>query len=93
VFLDNTDGSLSGSHEVEVDDDEAAQASLAASSVATEWESEMSRFFAPHNSAEQPANADQAARRLDEVFDLCEQLRDTPGISPYCEGRCELRPQ
>ncbi|KQV26807.1 MULTISPECIES: L-rhamnose mutarotase [unclassified Microcella] len=67
LFLDETDGSLFGYYEV--DDDAAAQASLAASPVAAAWESEMSRFFVSLS-----ARADQAARRLPEVFNLSDQL-------------------
>ena len=67
LFLDETDGSLFGYYEV--NDDEAAQSSLAASQVATTWESEMSRFFVSLT-----GRADQAARRLPEVFNLSDQL-------------------
>lgn len=67
LFLDETDGSLFGYYEV--DDDEAAQASLAASPVATVWEEEMSRFFVSLS-----GRADHAARRLPEVFNLSDQL-------------------
>ena len=67
LFLDETDGSLFGYYEV--DDDEAAQASLAASPVATAWEEEMSRFFASLS-----GRADHAAHRLPEVFNLSDQL-------------------
>lgn len=67
LFLDETDGSLFGYYEV--DDDEAAQSSLAASSAAAAWESEMSRYFVSLT-----GRADQAARRLPEVFNLSDQL-------------------
>lgn len=66
LFLDDTDGTLFGYYEV--DDDEAAQASLAASDIATQWEAEMSRFFISLG-----GRADQAARRLPEVFNLADQ--------------------
>lgn len=67
LFLDETDGTLFGYYEV--DDDDAAQASLAASAAATAWESEMGRFFVTLE-----GRADQAARRMPEVFNLGEQL-------------------
>ena len=67
LFLDLSDGSLFGYYEV--DDDEAAQASLASSPVATAWESDMSRFFVSLS-----GRADQAARHLPEVFNLSDQL-------------------
>lgn len=66
LFLDETDGTLFGYYEV--DDDEAAQASLAASHVATQWEAEMSRFFVSLG-----GRADQVARRMPEVFNLSDQ--------------------
>jgi L-rhamnose mutarotase len=71
LFLDETDGSIFGYYEV--DDDEAAQASLAASPVAAAWEAEMGRFFESLS-----GRADQAARRLPEVFNLSDQLESTP---------------
>lgn len=67
LFIDESDGTLFGYYEV--DDDDAAQASLAASEVASQWETEMSRFFISLG-----GRADQAARRLPEVFNLTEQL-------------------
>jgi len=67
LFLDETDGTLFGYYEV--DDDEAAQAHLATSDVATQWEAEMARFFISTE-----GRADQAARRLPEVFNLTDQL-------------------
>lgn len=76
LFLDESDGTLFGYYEV--DDDAAAQASLAQSPVASAWEAEMNRFFlpvdgtAPDDSA--PGRADQAAPRLIEVFHLADQL-------------------
>lgn len=75
LFLDDTDGSLFGYYEV--DDDATAQAFLAASTVATEWESEMRHFFSPNISTEQSVRADQAARRLYEVFNLHDQIEST----------------
>lgn len=53
----------------ETDDDEAAQAYLAASPVAARWEAEMSRFFVGLD-----GRADQAATPLKEVFNLADQL-------------------
>lgn len=53
----------------ETDDDEAAQAYLAASPVAARWEAEMSRFFVGLD-----GRADQAATPLREVFNLADQL-------------------
>lgn len=72
LFLDETDGSLFGYYEV--DDDEAAQASLAASVVATAWEATMSRYFVTVGGSDR---ADHSARRLPEVFNLEDQLRNT----------------
>ncbi|MER3386579.1 MAG: L-rhamnose mutarotase [Microcella pacifica] len=69
LFLDETDGTLFGYYEV--DDDDAAQASLAASDVATQWEAQMGRFFDTLD-----GRADQAARRLPEVFHLESQLAE-----------------
>ncbi|MDO5083618.1 L-rhamnose mutarotase [Arachnia propionica] len=54
----------------ETDDDEAAQAYLAASPVAARWEAEMSRFFVGLDT-----RADQAATPLREVFNLADQLQ------------------
>lgn len=67
LFLDESDGTLFGYYEV--DDDRAAQAFLAASTVAADWESQMSRFFVSLS-----GRPDQAARRLPEVFNLSDQL-------------------
>lgn len=67
LFLDESDGSLFGYYEV--DDDEAAQASLADSAVASAWEAEMARFFVSLG-----GRADHSARRLLEVFNLGSQL-------------------
>lgn len=53
----------------ETDDDEAAQAYLAASPVAARWEAEMARFFVGLE-----GRADQAATPLKEVFNLADQL-------------------
>ena len=53
----------------ETDDDEAAQAYLAASAVAARWEAEMKEFF---DAVE--TRADQAATPLVEVFNLEDQL-------------------
>lgn len=70
LFLDEADGTLFGYYEV--DDDDAAQASLAASDVATQWEAAMSHFFVAAG-----GRADQAALRLTEVFNLTDQLEST----------------
>ncbi|WP_309127468.1 L-rhamnose mutarotase [Microbacterium sp.] len=53
----------------ETDDDEAAQAYLAASEVAARWEAEMGRFF-----VDLDGRPDQAATALPEVFHLEDQL-------------------
>ncbi|UNK70359.1 L-rhamnose mutarotase [Microbacterium sp. H1-D42] len=60
-------GTLIGYYET--DDDEAATAYLAASEVATRWESEMGRFF-----VDLDGRPDQAATPLLEVFNLDAQL-------------------
>lgn len=60
----------------ETDDDEAAQAYLAASPVATRWEAEMSRFFVGLD-----GRPDQAATPLTEVFNLESQLSDAADAS------------
>jgi L-rhamnose mutarotase len=62
-------GTLIGYYEV--DDDDAAQAYLAASPVAARWEAEMSRFF-----VDLDGRPDQAATALTEVFNLDDQLAD-----------------
>ncbi|WP_424447057.1 L-rhamnose mutarotase [Microbacterium arborescens] len=53
----------------EVDDDDAAQAYLAASPVAARWEAEMARFFVGLE-----GRPDQAATPLIEIFNLHDQL-------------------
>ncbi|MFK4834692.1 L-rhamnose mutarotase [Microbacterium sp. ZW T2_14] len=53
----------------ETDDDEAAQAYLAASAVAARWEAEMGRFFVGLG-----GRPDQAAAPLTEIFNLHDQL-------------------
>lgn len=68
----------------ETDDDEAAQAYLAESSIATRWEAEMSRFFIGLD-----GRPDQAATRLPEVFNLDAQLAsasDVPASTPDNES-------
>jgi L-rhamnose mutarotase len=75
LFLDESDGTLFGYYEV--DNDAAAQASLAASEVATQWEAEMARFFIPPHSDGILGRADQVARRLTEVFNLADQRDST----------------
>ena len=71
LFLDETDGTLFGYYEVE--DDAAAQEFLAGSTVASAWEAEMGRFFVALGADGNGARADQAARRLTEVFNLTDQ--------------------
>ncbi|TQJ30096.1 L-rhamnose mutarotase [Microbacterium sp. SLBN-146] len=53
----------------ETDDDDAAQAYLAASPVAARWEAEMSRFFVGLE-----GRPDQAATPLTEIFHLHDQI-------------------
>ncbi len=53
----------------ETDDDEAAQAYLAASDVAAKWEAQMAPFFVGLD-----GRPDQAATPLTEVFNLADQL-------------------
>lgn len=66
LFL-GEDGQLIGYYET--DDDDAAQAYLAASAVAARWEAEMARFFVATGT-----RPDQAATRLTEIFHLEDQL-------------------
>lgn len=72
LFLDESDGTLFGYYEV--DDDDVAQSYLADSPVASAWEAEMGRYFVALGA--EGARADQAARRLTEVFNLQAQLDD-----------------
>jgi L-rhamnose mutarotase len=65
-------GTLIGYYET--DDDDAAQAYLAASPVAARWEAEMSRFFVGLD-----GRPDQAATALTEVFHLEDQLAAVGG--------------
>ena len=67
LFL-RPDGLLIGYYEV--DDDEAAQRSLAENPDTAEWEAEAARYFV----ALPGARPDQAAPRLREVFNLEDQL-------------------
>ena len=67
LFLDRENARLFGYYET--DDDAAAQAYLAASPVAAEWEASMAPFFV--GLAGRP---DQAATPLTEVFHLHDQL-------------------
>lgn len=53
----------------ETDDDEATQAYLAASEIASRWEAEMARFF-----VDLDGRPDQAATSLTEIFNLADQL-------------------
>ena len=71
IFLDRERATLFGYYEV--DDDEAARAYLAASPVAARWEASMSEFFVALD-----GRADQAARTLTEVFNLNDQLTESP---------------
>lgn len=67
LFLDRTSATLFGYYET--DDDAAAQAYLAASAVAAEWEAEMAPYFVALD-----GRPDQAATPLTEVFHLHDQL-------------------
>lgn len=67
LFL-RDDGLLIGYYEV--DDDEAAQRSLANNPDTTEWEAEAAKYFVTLEGA----RPDQAAPRLREVFNLEDQL-------------------
>lgn len=66
LFLGES-GQLIGYYET--DDDEAAQAYLAASPIAARWEAEMARFFVGLD-----GRPDQAAAALTEIFNLQDQL-------------------
>ncbi|MFT4306611.1 MAG: L-rhamnose mutarotase [Microbacterium sp.] len=68
-------GRLIGYYETE--DDEAAQAYLAASPVATAWEQEMAPFFLGLD-----GRPDQAATPLTEVFNLHDQLAASVAGAP-----------
>lgn len=61
----------------ETDDDDAAQAYLAASPVAARWEAEMGRFFLGLS-----GRPDQAATPLTEVFHLHDQLAAVDPSTP-----------
>ncbi|WP_243076495.1 L-rhamnose mutarotase [Microbacterium sp. SS28] len=67
----------------ETDDDDAAQAYLAASPVAARWEAEMARFFVGLE-----GRPDQAATSLTEVFNLEAQLASA-GESPVSPQESE----
>lgn len=67
LFLDRDHARLFGYYET--DDDAAAQAYLAASPVAAEWEASMAPFFVGLD-----GRPDQAATPLAEVFNLHDQL-------------------
>ena len=60
----------------ETDDDEAAQAYLAASDVAARWEAEMGPFFVGLD-----GRPDQAATPLTEIFNLHDQLTAAQGAA------------
>lgn len=61
----------------ETDDDAAAQAYLAASPIATRWETEMAPFF-----LDLDGRPDQAATTLTEVFHLEDQRAAVRGTTP-----------
>ncbi|GAA1974869.1 L-rhamnose mutarotase [Microbacterium pumilum] len=61
----------------ETDDDDAAQAYLAASPVAARWEAQMGRYFAGLE-----GRPDQAATPLAEIFHLEDQLAAAAAPSP-----------
>ncbi|WEK12745.1 MAG: L-rhamnose mutarotase [Candidatus Microbacterium phytovorans] len=67
LFLDRDNARLFGYYET--DDDVSAQAYLAASPVAAEWEASMAPFFVGLD-----GRPDQAATPLAEVFNLHDQL-------------------
>ncbi len=67
LFLDRDNARLFGYYET--DDDASAQAYLAASPVAAEWEASMAPFFVGLD-----GRPDQAATPLAEVFNLHDQL-------------------
>lgn len=60
----------------ETDDDDAAQAYLAASDVAAKWEAQMAPFFVGLD-----GRPDQAATPLTEVFNLADQLHAAQAAS------------
>lgn len=61
----------------ETDDDDAAQAYLAASPIAAQWETEMARYFLGLD-----GRPDQAATPLTEIFHLADQLASTGSLPP-----------
>jgi len=65
----------------ETDDDEAAQAYLAASEVATRWEAQMAPFFEGLE-----GRPDQAATPLTEVFNLHDQLAASSATTDTTES-------
>jgi L-rhamnose mutarotase len=65
----------------ETDDDQAAQAYLAASPVAARWEAEMGRFFVGLD-----GRPDQAATPLTEIFHLDDQLTAVAARAPHEES-------
>ncbi|MCP2635874.1 L-rhamnose mutarotase [Microbacterium sp. HD4P20] len=78
LFLGD-DGRLIGYYET--DDDEAAQAYLAASPVAARWEAEMGRFFVGLE-----GRPDQAATPFTEIFHLDDQLTAAAARAPHEES-------
>lgn len=71
IFLDREHATLFGYYET--DDDDAARAYLASSPVAARWEASMAEFFPNID-----GRADQAATPLTEVFNLHDQLTESP---------------
>lgn len=65
----------------ETDDDEAAQAYLAASPVAARWEAEMARFFVGLE-----GRPDQASTPLTEIFNLHDQLAASGATTDQTES-------
>ncbi|WP_019182265.1 L-rhamnose mutarotase [Microbacterium yannicii] len=65
----------------ETDDDQAAQAYLAASPIAARWEAEMGRFFVGLD-----GRPDQAATPLTEIFHLDDQLTAVAARAPHEES-------
>lgn len=66
----------------ETDDDDAAQAYLAASPIAAAWEAEMAPFFVGLD-----GRPDQAATPLTEIFHLADQLAASTGGSASDDER------
>jgi L-rhamnose mutarotase len=71
----------------ETDDDQAAQAYLAASEIASRWEAEMAPYFVGIE-----GRPDQAATPLVEIFNLHDQLADAEGAEPGRDASCRCAP-